>query len=410
MRILYVVHQLLPPKHVAGTEIYTLNLARAMRARGHDVEFFFTESYPDREQYELSRGTFRDIPYHEVVFKHGFDSFESTYRNPRMEELFEQVLDATKPDLVHCQHLALHSIGYIDQIAARGLPLVYTLHEYMLMCPRDGQLLRPGLELCPGPEPEACARCVEHLPAPVADATYADAIRTREAEIKARLGKVDLFLSPSAFLRQRFIDAGWITADRILHSDNGFVVETFDGVERTTGDRLRIGYIGTIADYKGVDILIEAFRGIDPKRAECQIWGDLDIFPEYGKSLRELTKPDGLTLMGRFENSDVGKVLASLDVLVIPSLWYENSPLTIHEAYLAGLPVIATGHGGMAELVDDGVSGLHFRRGDADDLRAKISQFLDDPALLDRLRRGSPAVKTIAEDAEVMESRYSSLR
>ena len=95
---------------------------------------------------------------------------------------------------------------------------------------------------------------------------------------------------------------------------------------------------------------------------------------------------------------------------MIPSLWYENSPLTIHEAYLAGLPVIATDHGGMAELVDDGVSGLHFRRGDADDLRAKISQFLDDPALLDRLRRGFPAVKTIAEDAEVMESRYSSLR
>jgi glycosyltransferase involved in cell wall biosynthesis len=409
VRILYVVHQLLPPRHVAGTEIYSINLAREMQSRGHHVEMFFTEAYVDREQYQLGRGTFQGLPYHEAVFCADYESFESTYRNPRMEELFERVLDAVQPDLVHCQHLALHSIGYIDQIRSRGLPIVYTLHEYMLMCPRDGQLLRPGLQLCQGPEPEACAVCVEHLPRPARDASRVDAIRTREREIKRRLADVDLFLAPSAFLRDRFVAAGWIDADRIIHSDNGFRVDVFAGVGRVPGQRLRVGYLGTIADYKGVHLLIEAFEGIDAGRAECRIWGDLDIFPDYGRRLREMDKPVAVRLMGRFDNADVGRVLAELDVLVVPSLWFENSPLTIHEAFLGGLPVLATDQGGMAELIEDGVNGLLFRRGDVADLRAKIQCLLDDPTLLERLRKGLPAVKTIAEDAAAMERRYARL-
>ena len=105
----------------------------------------------------------------------------------------------------------------------------------------------------------------------------------------------------------------------------------------------------------------------------------------------------------------IGSVLAKIDVLVIPSLWYENSPLTIHEAYLAGIPVIVTDNGGMAELVSDGLSGLHFRRGDVADLRAKIQRFLDEPELHGRLVRGIPAVKTIADDAATMEGRYRKL-
>ena len=129
----------------------------------------------------------------------------------------------------------------------------------------------------------------------------------------------------------------------------------------------------------------------------------------HGKALRERDLPPNVYFEGRFDNTDVGKVLADIDVLVIPSLWFENSPLTIHEAYLAGIPVIATDHGGMAELVLDGVSGLHFKRGDAADLRAKIQRFLDEPDLKDRMLRDHPPVKTIAVDAEVLETRYTAL-
>ena len=408
MKILYIVHQLLPPKHVAGTEIYTINLAREMQARGHQVHLYFTESYADREQYELATGSYRGIPYFEAVHNYEYENFTATWRDPRMEKLCRQVLDRVKPDLVHIQHLHLHSIGYIDLIAKRGTPLVYTLHEYLLMCPAGGQLLRPGLRLCPGPEPAACARCTAQAPPPEEESRET-AVTRRLEEIRKGMKKVDLFISPSAFLREMFLRNGMVDPGRIIHSDNGFFTEAFERVPYERSDRLRVGYIGTLAEYKGVHLLIEAFRGIPADRALCRIYGDLEMFPAYGRRLRKMKKPENVELMGRFDNSRVGRVLAGIDLLVIPSLWYENSPLTIHEAYLAGIPVIASDQGGMAELVKPGATGLHFRLGDAEDLRRQITRCLEQPGLLEDFSENLPAVKSIAEDAWIMEDRYCRL-
>ncbi|MCA9322432.1 MAG: glycosyltransferase, partial [Planctomycetes bacterium] len=108
-------------------------------------------------------------------------------------------------------------------------------------------------------------------------------------------------------------------------------------------------------------------------------------------------------------NGRIAEVLAGIDVLVVPSLWFENSPLTIHEAWLAGIPVLASDRGGMAELVDDGVNGLHFRLGDADDLRAKIRRLIDDRQLVRQLSNRPGVVKNIRDDAVDMEARYRRL-
>lgn len=400
MRILYVVHQILPPRHVAGTEIYTLRLARAIQARGHEPVLFFTESYADREQYDLARGTFEGLPFFEAVHNYGFPSFRHTWRDERMEALFERVLGLARPDLVHFQHLHLHSIGYIDLAAAAGLPMVYTLHEYLLICPRGGQLLRPGLRPCPGPEQAECARCT---------GASLEELRLRREGIRERLERVGLFIAPSEFLRRRFIEEGLIPPERILHSDNGFSPEPFAEARQRPSPRLRVGYIGTLADYKGVHLLVEAARALDRPDILFQIHGDPGIFPDYGRSLLAMPRPANLTFEGPFSNAEVGRVLAGLDVLVVPSLWFENSPLTIHEAYLAGLPVVASGHGGMAELVADGKSGLHFPPGDARALAAALRRLLEEPGLLERLRRGIPQVKQIGQDAADMEARYRGL-
>ncbi|MBN2491870.1 MAG: glycosyltransferase family 4 protein [Planctomycetes bacterium] len=400
MRILYVVHQFLPPRHVAGTEIYTMRLARAIQARGHEAILFFTESHADREQYGLSRGDFEGLPFLEAVHNYRYPTFRHTWLDERMEAIFEEVLGLVRPDLVHFQHLHLHSLGYIDIAHARRLPMVYTLHEYLLMCPRGGQLLRPGLVPCPGPEETECARC--------ADASEEE-IRERRRGIRERLERVDLFLSPSAFLRDRFIAEGLISPERILHSDNGFFTEPFAGLERVPSPRLRVGYVGTLADYKGVHLLVDAARVLQRPDVAFRIHGDPEIFPDYSQRLLAMDRPANLTFEGPFRNDEAAGVLAGLDVLVVPSLWFENSPLTIHEAYLAGMPVVAAGHGGMAELVAEGVSGLHFPPGDARGLAAALRRLLEEPGLLERLRRGIPPVKEIARDAADMEERYRRL-
>ncbi len=458
MNILLVVHQFLP-RHAAGTEIYSFYLGRELARRGHNVSFYVTEFSSKKPQYALEKKSYEGLPVWEAIHNHHFPSFESHYKDEKQEANLLKVLEAEKPDLVHIEHLHLHSIGYIDLLKERGLPLAYTLHEYILMCPRHGQLLKPDGSVCEGPVPTECAKCVDFLPDPdtkplppvgaagnamkqklpggvvsvlgkirrwfhgaseeqaatvepgTEEATdpRVAAIQKRAEEIKKRLAKVDLFISPSAFLRDKFIENGWIEPEKIIHSDNGFEVSPFAEVHRNPSEKLRIGFVGTIAPYKGVHLIVEACRGLDPAKVECKIHGDIDTFPDYGAQLRAMEKPEFVSFEGRFDNSKIAEVLASIDVLVVPSLWFENSPLTIHEAFLAGIPVVTADRGGMAELVEEGKTGMHFRFGDAVDLRRCLKALVDEADLLPSLCQGFPHIKSIEEDTDVMEERYQAL-
>ncbi|MEQ8766967.1 MAG: glycosyltransferase, partial [Planctomycetota bacterium] len=102
----------------------------------------------------------------------------------------------------------------------------------------------------------------------------------------------------------------------------------------------------------------------------------------------------------------LARVLGSSDVLVVPSVWFENSPLTLHEAALARIPVLTSDLGGMREFVEVHQNGLLFRESDAKDLRAKMLELVEDPAVCDRLREPKQPIKTPAEDAEQIEALY----
>src|SRR5436190_13011065 len=92
---------------------------------------------------------------------HGaFPDFRSTYLDARMEERFEEALDAFRPDVVHVQHTKFFGVGILERAAERGIPIVFTLHEYMLLCARDGQMLQESLERCDQPEPGKCGECM----------------------------------------------------------------------------------------------------------------------------------------------------------------------------------------------------------------------------------------------------------
>jgi len=223
------------------------------------------------------------------------------------------------------------------------------------------------------------------------------------------LEAVDLFIAPSHFLRDFFIAHG-VPADRIIYSDNGMQVAHFAGFRREPSDQLRFGFIGTLIPSKGVHILIEAFNPVPPNRARLLIFGvdvPFDGWPGYDCDLRRMATNPSIAFMGGFANEQVADVLSSIDVLVVPSIWYENSPLTIHEAFLARIPVIAANLGGMAEYVHHMHNGLLFRPRDPADLRTQMMKLIENPGLLEVLRTNIPAVKSIAENAAEMEELYS---
>lgn len=417
MKILVVVHQFLP-EHRAGSEYYTFYLSRELARRGHEVVLYTTEMDHGARHAELRRREHEGLPVLEAVNNHQFPSLWDAWRDPEMEANLVRVLDEVRPDVVHVQHLYLHSLGYLDLLAARRIPVVYTLHEYLPLCLRAGQLLHASGGLCDGPDLDACTECARSLTfLPRLDPDGPDrpvepepdlrtAVHLRTEDVRRAFRKVDLFVAPSRFLRDRYVENGFVAPERIVHSDYGFDTSGYRAVPHRPADELRVGFFGTIGEWKGVHVLVEAFDHLPETGVSCKIFGDLAFLPEYVARLRERRRSLAVRFLGRFENARVPEVLSELDVLVVPSLWYENSPLTIHEAFLAGVPVLCSDRGGMAELVEHGVSGLHFRLGDARDLARQIQRLLKEPELLPKLRAGVPAVRTIEEDARAMEARF----
>jgi glycosyltransferase involved in cell wall biosynthesis len=418
MRIALVVHKF-PPASLGGTEIYSRDLAREL-SRRHELHLFYRDdalpgqNYADEQISEENWRTWRVRYTLAGAGDNPLRVFLDTFQNRRIEESFRRFLHKVRPDLVHFQHVMGLSARLIPLARERQLPVVLTLHDYWFLC-SNSQLVRPDQTVCKTPaNPLACVDCAAarvNLPILRASRPFvALPFAYLYTLVKRAARHADLFLAPSHFLLQKYVGGGF-PAMRILYLENGLDVRRVQGLPRRPSHdgRVRFVYLGAIAWQKGVRILAEAFQGISPEVATLRIYGDPTVFPDYTRQLEALLTNPSTRLMGRLENEQVGQVLADADVLVVPSLWYENSPVVIQEAFAASVPVVASGLGALAEKVRDGVDGLLFRPGDAADLQDKIKLLLANHELLERLHRNVPPVRTIEEHTREVETLYASL-
>ncbi len=305
-----------------------------------------------------------------------------------------------------------------------GMPTVVTLTDFWFLCPRISMLRSNGQVSTLPINAATCARCLGEekrryrLAGRIAPALMNAFWRLRKTQIRnieARmtflrqtLNQADAIISPSRFLRSTFIKAG-VEPERIIFSRQGrdFPDLTPEILRKTSSSGLEVGYIGQIAWHKGVHVLFEAARRMSKLPLTVRAYGDTMSFPEYTAHLRRLMAGDErLKLVGVYHRQEVSQVLRGLDVIVVPSLWYENSPNAILEAFAHHTPVIASNLGGMAELVRDGENGLLFAPGDADDLARQLRRLLDDPRLLPALRAGIGPVKSMAQEMDELEEIY----
>ncbi len=477
MRILLVVHEFLP-KHRAGTERYTYGLARAL-GRENEVAVLAGERDAGRKPCTYDDEVLDGIHVRRL-FLPDRHHYRETYSNPGLEPAFRSLLSDLRPDVVHFQHLIYLSTSFLEMAAERGIPSVMTLHDYWLMCPM-GQLLEMRWESasssvpepCDGPNVERCFSCVcpplRHIlrrgvrkrledPGELASdmsrlgrvlvrgrrdevrnmfgpvkarlkgELYVDMddMRNREEAMRELVKRIRLFISPSSFLRDRFVEWG-IPNGKIIHLDNGTETVPFlrfrKEIERkrAAGQRdesggdlgngpITLGFVGTIRPHKGPHVLLEALRRIKPPTGiRLRIYGDPGTDPAYSERLRELTGGLDVTFQGRFDEAEKPHIYHEMDALVVPSVWYENSPVTIHEAFAAGTPVIASELGGMGELVKDGKNGMLFEAGNTMALARCIEKFAGDGGLRERLKRGIPRVKNMEEHAEEIMGLYGNL-
>ncbi len=430
MRILFVTAAYLPD-NVGGVELHVAGLARAMTAAGHECAVFTRSTRPEPEHLAVLRDEVDGVAVTRLgnTFEDA-TRFELMYDNPAITAAFARELARVGPDIVHVHHLTCLSVGLVDACKTAGVPVVMTLHDFWMGCPR-GQRITAGLDLCPEIRLTKCMPCLRELwphvlgrsAAPAAAAEERDALDLGRLEayhgrVAAVLASLDMAFTPSAFMRRMYLDYG-MPAASVAVVENGLPKAAWaraleaHGPRREAGrDGLRIGFVGSVIPSKGVHIVMEAFRRLgDPMGLRLDVWGEVLPFHHdttYGERLQGLRKgyETAITLHGRYENEQLPQILAGLDVLVVPSLWYEAYGLTIREAFLAGLPVIAADHGAMSEAVRHEVNGLLFAAGDSEALAACLRRLADHPVLCRRLAGSPQDVRDEGEAADELLGHY----
>ncbi len=430
MRIL-LVHHAFPPESLGGSELYVASLARQL-AREHDVAVLHRSADPARRDHDVVESRQNGVRVVSLNNLHrDVPGFES-YRDAEVTAAATRLLDDFKPDVLHVHHLSGLSSGIVFAARGRAVATVITLHDFWPLCAL-GQLLNVRLEVCPGPTPRRCLGCVGGQVAvrpsvavaaarsvPMAPAlgrllarlgSGEERIAERLDEMRELLRAADLLISPSRFLRSR-VEAAWgISGIRVLENAHEPIPKA---VKRERLGQLRVGFLGSAIPSKGVHVLVEAFRRLDPARVSLQIHGGFPPYhgdTGYEARVRAILGPEAReAIRGPFAPEALGGVLAGLDVVVVPSIWEENLPLVVQEALLAGVPVVVSDHGGLAEMVREGIDGLRFRPGDATDLARVLTRLMDEPGLLAKLAKVPRPVPTMAEHARALRALYEEAR
>jgi glycosyltransferase involved in cell wall biosynthesis len=448
MRLCLVAHGF-PPLEKAGVENFTAQLARGLAREGHAVEVFVPRVRPDLPDLSIRHERRDGFGVHWLSTNSGPRDPAEQLDPPGRAEHFDRFLERERPELVHFHHVTKLGLGLIEAAHARGIPTVYTVHDYYPVCHRI-TLLRPDMRRCTTiGDPEACARCDlalavlndcpqlgdyhigafegslgaaerARLAATLGgdesgsgfEAPEWDEARARRRELdQRRLGvyrQVDRLVAPTEFLRDRMVEGG-IDPQRLVHIPYGIDTDALVDLPRAdvaelSGRPLRIGFVGSLTKHKGAHVLLEAFEELSD-RAELHLWGD-STDRVYVESCRARAEAVGARWHGAFDQHRLPGILGSVDLVVVPSIWVENYPIAIREALAAGRPVVASRVGALPESVRDGVDGLLFEVGSAADLRRALRELIDEPARVVALREAAAPVKSLEHEVAVHQALY----
>jgi glycosyltransferase involved in cell wall biosynthesis len=439
MKILLITNGY-PPHRWAGTETYTAGLAEILKSRGHRVSVLCVGKWDEGpSHFNGSAGE----EYHGVAvdrlnfnWTKAADPFRSLYDNPLTAQYLGQVIRENKPDLVHVTSCETLSASILPVIKQAGIPCVLTLTDFWFLCPRIN-LLKDDGSVCDGQTTAwQCLKCQasqskiyrwprrflpESTVASVLTGISKHPAITRQRGLRGLVGDMqrrkdflaqaiqlaDVRITASAFVRDLYQKNGMSPILVRPYGHDLTWLKDFSG--KTTSPNLRIGYIGQISHVKGIHILLEAFNKLDRRYQEkisISIYGNLEHNIQYSSRLKALANGNkSIQFCGIYPHEKSGSVFANLDVLVVPSVWFDF-PLIIYEAFATGTPVIASNLGGMAEAVSHDHNGLLFESGNSQDLGKQIERCLEETDLLAKLREGITPVKTMEAHIDELEEIY----
>lgn len=449
LKILLPVHVFFP-RHFYGTETYTLELARSLRNLGHEAMILTAVPWGEEGPGELlSSYVYDDVTVHVIdLNRMPHSRFKDTYYRPELKPVFRRILDKTRPDVVHVTHLINHTGSLLEAVGESGIPALATLTDFFGFCFNNKLEAHDG-SLCSGPDRHSsnCLACyirrAESYPLKNAvkrwihrdrfvkgvsrllpflirvPGLHRGSLAGHVLDVTARrnllrhlYGNYRALIAPTEFLYQAYRGNGFYPErlKKIHFGINPDLVRGYDGPKTARNGAVRFGYIGQITAHKGVDLLIQAFRILGKKQASLEVFGPSDQDPKYMSALKQMAEGgNGVHFRDPFPREALAEKLCGMDVLVIPSRWYENSPLVLLYALATKTPVVVTDVEGMNEFVRYGENGFTFRKNDLGQLTEILRKFVDWPQWIEILSRRSGYGKTVDDHAREVLSVYASV-
>ena len=402
-RILVIAHGH-PELSPGGGELAAAAQCSQLRALGHEV--LFVARVRELSGHGGTPFTLRgaDVLFHSPNYDHFLHVQRAKWA---IHKDFRALIERFAPDVVHLHHYVHIGLDLIRELRKydASMPIVLTLHEYLAICHNHGQFLKVEGGLCYKSGPLDCHGCYPgHAP---------QDFFLRERFIKSFLFLVDRFVCPSRFLLERY--AAWgLPRERLVLLENG-QEPGLPAADEPPAAWRRFGFFGQLSDLKGVRVLLQAMALLPAQlrgSLQLDIHGTLNhqgdaFIAEFHAAVAAL---GGVAhYHGPYQPGEQARLMGRVGWVVVPSLWWENSPLVIQEAFGAGRPVLCSDIGGMAEKVRDGVDGLHVRVGDPRDLAECMARAAD-PVLWQRLCAGIQRPPTIGATTQTLLTLYEAIR
>lgn len=399
MKIL-MVNKFLYPR--GGCETYMLKLSEELKAKGHEIEFF--GMYDEKNTVGNSENLYTtNMDFHSTGIARFLYPFKIIYSFEAYKKI-GKVLDSFKPDIVHMNNINFQlTPSIIYAIKKRNIPLVQTVHDYQMICPNH---LLYSLE-----EAKPCERCItgSKFNCLKYSCIHSSKAKSLIGAIEAKLysllktyKKVDLFVCPSKFLAEKLLSADSLYSGKTFTIHN--FIEKKPIPEKTDSGEPYVAFASRLSIEKGVDILAKAAKLLPQIPF---------IIAGNGPDDECLKNIPNVKMKGFLTGDELISLIANAKVMILPSVWYENCPLNILETHSFGVPVITMNSGGMAELVEDGKTGLLIKEATPEAAAQAINKCFEDEEFYSILKQNCEKRKDeiieVGDYADILIDKYQQI-
>lgn len=357
-----------------GADKYFLNLTDALKKSGQTVAVF-SMTHPKNLASEFKQYFVSQIEFNNASLGDKLKAPGRIIYSLEAKRKFKKLVNDFQPDIIHV-HNIYHQISpsILDVAKRKGIPVIMHLHDYKLLCP-NYQLFTEG-QTCEACRPKKYGQCVRKkcFKESLAKSFLASSeMFIHHSLLKIYKKNIALFIAPSNFMKKKVVEFAW-PADKVRVVVNPFSIDEDTGKEQgieenkisTAEDYLL--YFGRLSKEKGIETLIKA-AALTKTKVKLAGTGPEEL------RLKEVAKITGaqVDFLGFKNGPELRQIITKAKAVLIPSIWYENMPLSLLEALSLGKIVIAANIGGLPEIIHDGENGFLFEPQNIEDLKAKIS-------------------------------------